>query len=150
MNDLIAEAVRVLQPELDSHKVETRLTLDPALPPVSGHRGQLQEVMINLINNALEAMASADGRRILKIRTEPTAGGGAAIAVEDTGPGVSPENAEGIFDAFVSTKPKGMGLGLAICRMIVERHEGELLSFFRRQAARGHLPGCVAAEPLPH
>jgi signal transduction histidine kinase len=70
-------------------------------------------------------MASADGRRVLKISTGPTAGG-AAIAVEDTGPGVSPEKAGGIFDAFVSTKPNGMGLGLAICRMIVERHDGEL------------------------
>jgi signal transduction histidine kinase len=125
MNDLIAEVVRVLQPELDSYKVETRLALDSALPPVSGHRGQLQEVMINLIHNALEAMASADERRVLKISTGPTAGG-AAIAVEDTGPGVSPEKAGGIFDAFVSTKPNGMGLGLAICRMIVERHDGEL------------------------
>ncbi len=125
MNDLIAEIVRVLRPELDSRKVETRLALDSALPPVSGHRGQLQEVMINLIHNALDAMASADGRRVLKIRTEPTAGG-AAIAVEDTGPGVSPEQAGGIFDAFASTKPNGMGLGLAICRMIVERHEGKL------------------------
>jgi C4-dicarboxylate-specific signal transduction histidine kinase len=125
MNGLIAEAVHILQPELDSHKVETRLALDFALPPVSGHIGQLLEVMINLIHNALEAMASADGRRVLKIRTEPTAGG-AAITVEDTGPGVSPEKADGIFDTFVSTKPNGTGLGLAICRMIVERHEGEL------------------------
>ena len=125
INDVIAEAVRVLQPDLDSHKVETRLALDSGLPPVSGHRGQLQEVVINLINNALEAMASADGLRVLKIRTQPTARG-AEIAVEDTGPGVSPEKAEGIFDAFVSTKQNGMGLGLAICRMIVERHEGEL------------------------
>ena len=125
INDLIADAMRILQPELDSHKVETRLTLHSALPPVSGHRSQLQEVMVNLINNALEAMASADGLRVLKIRTEPTAGG-VAIAVEDTGPGVSPENVDGIFDAFVSTKPNGMGLGLAICRMIVQRHDGEL------------------------
>ncbi|TMJ01436.1 MAG: GHKL domain-containing protein [Alphaproteobacteria bacterium] len=125
VNDLIAEAVRSLQPELAGHKVETRLSLNSGLPPVSGHRGQLREVIVNLINNGLEAMASADGRRVLNIRTEPTAGG-AAIAVEDTGLGVSPENAEGIFDAFVSTKPNGMGLGLAICRMIVERHKGEL------------------------
>ena len=94
MNGLIAEAVHILQPELDSHKVETRLTLNSALPLVSGHRGQMLEVMINLIHNALEAMASVDGQRILKIRTAPAAGG-AAIAVEDTGPGVSPEKAEG-------------------------------------------------------
>ena len=125
MNGLIAEAAHILQPEFDSHKIEIRLTLNFALPPVSGHRGQLLEVMINLIHNALEAMASVDGRRVLKIRTAPTAGG-AAITVEDTGPGVSPEKAEAIFDAFVSTKPNGTGLGLAICRMIVERHEGEI------------------------
>ena len=126
INGLIADAMRILQPELDSHKVEARLTLNSALPPVSGQRGQLQEVMVNLIHNAVEAMASADGQRILNIRTDRTAAGGAAIAVEDTGPGISPENAEGIFDAFVSTKATGMGLGLAICRMIVQRHGGEL------------------------
>ena len=125
MNDVIAEAVRALQSDLDGRRVETRLDLDSTLPAVAGHKGQLQEVIINLINNALEAMVSADGRRILEIRTEPTPGG-IAIAVEDTGPGISPENAEEIFDAFVSTKPQGMGLGLAICRMIVQRHEGEL------------------------
>jgi C4-dicarboxylate-specific signal transduction histidine kinase len=90
--------------------------------------------MINLIHNALDAMASADGMRVLKIRTEPTADG-AAIAVEDTGPGVSPEKTGGIFDAFVSTKPNGMGLGLAICRMIVERHDGKLS--FSAANARG-------------
>jgi signal transduction histidine kinase len=126
INDLIADAMRILQPEFDSHRVETRLTLNSALPPVSGHRGQLQEVMVNLIHNALEAMASADDQRILNIRTDQTAAGGAAITVEDTGPGISPEDAEGMFDAFVSTKPNGTGLGLAICRMIVERHHGEL------------------------
>ena len=125
MNDVIAEAVRALQSDLDGRRVETRLDLDSTLPAVAGHKGQLQEVIFNLINNALEAMVSADGRRILEIRTEPTPGG-IAIAVEDTGPGISPENAEEIFDAFVSTKPRGMGLGLAICRMIVQRHEGEL------------------------
>ena len=125
MNDVIAEAVRALQSDLDGRRVETRLDLDSTLPAVAGHKGQLQEVIFNLINNALEAMVSADGRRILEIRTEPTPGG-IAIAVEDTGPGISPENAEEIFDAFVSTKPQGMGLGLAICRMIVQRHEGEL------------------------
>jgi signal transduction histidine kinase len=125
VNDLIDEVLHVLQPELDSHEVETRLSLDAALHPVSGDKGQLREVIINLINNAREAMAAADGRRILKITTELTSRG-AAIVVEDSGPGISPEDADEVFDAFVSTKPQGMGLGLAICRMIVERHEGEL------------------------
>ena len=125
MNDLIAEVVRALQPDLDGRSVETRLDLDSALPAVAGHKGQLQEVIFNLINNALEAMVSADGRRILGIRTEPTAGG-IAIAVADTGPKIARKMRREFFDAFVSTKPQGMGLGLAICRMIVERHEGEL------------------------
>ena len=74
MNDLIVEVVRALQPELDGHEVETRLSLDAALPAVAGHKGQLQEVIINLINNALEAMASADGRRILKITNRADSG----------------------------------------------------------------------------
>ena len=147
INDLIVDAMRILQPEFDSHKVEARLTLNSALPPVSGHRGQLQELMVNLIHNALEAMASADGQHVLNIRADRTAAGGAAIAVEDTGPGISPENAEGIFDAFVSTKPNGMGLGLAICRLIVERHHGELSfspanprgAIFRVVLPRSHL-----------
>lgn len=125
MNDLIMHVVRVLQPDLESHRIETRLSLDAALPAVTGHRGQLQEVVINLVNNALEAMAADAGRRILTITTE-AARGGAAVAVEDNGPGIKPEAADQIFDAFVSSKPQGMGLGLAICRMIVERHEGEL------------------------
>jgi signal transduction histidine kinase len=125
MNDLILEVVRALQPDLDSNEIETRLSLDAALPAVTGHKGQLQEVIINLVKNALEAMASADGRRVLKINTE-LAGAGAAVAVEDTGPGVSRDKTAEIFDAFVSTKPQGMGLGLAICRMIVERHDGKL------------------------
>lgn len=148
MNDLILDVVRALQPDLDRHEIETRLTLDSALPAVVGHRGQLQEVIINLIRNALEAMASADGRRILKIGTEAAADG-AAIAIADTGPGVRPENAKEIFEAFVSTKPQGMGLGLAICRMIVERHEGKL-SFFaakpRGAVFRVVLPGSPPAH----
>lgn len=125
VNDLIDEVVHGLRPELEDHNVETRLSLDAALPPLAGDKGQLQEVIVNLINNAREAMDSVDGRRILKITTELTSRG-AAIVVEDSGPGVSPEAADEIFDAFVSTKPQGMGLGLAICRMIVERHDGEL------------------------
>ncbi|MEJ0075980.1 MAG: MASE4 domain-containing protein [Alphaproteobacteria bacterium] len=148
MNDVILEAVRALQPDLDSHEIETRLTLDAALPAVAGHQGQLHEVVINLIKNALEAMALADGRRILKINTELVAAG-AAIAVEDTGPGVSRDKTEEIFDAFVSTKPQGMGLGLAICRMIVERHDGKLS--FAPANPRGAIFRVVLPQvPLTH
>ena len=71
-------------------------------------------------------MDSVDGRRILKVRTELNAGDAISIAVEDTGPGLSSEQTATVFEAFVTTKSHGMGLGLAICRMIVERHEGRL------------------------
>ena len=92
INDLIDEVVHALRPELEGHMVETRLSLDAALPQVAGNRGQLQEVIMNLINNAREAMDAIDGRRILKITTERTSGG-ASIVVEDWGPGISPEAA---------------------------------------------------------
>jgi signal transduction histidine kinase len=143
INDLIDEVVHTLQPELDGQKVETRLSLDAALPPVAGHKGQLQEVIINLINNAREAMDSSEGRRVLKISTELTSSG-ATIVVEDSGPGISPEAQDEIFEAFVSTKPRGMGLGLAICRMIVERHEGKL-SF-----SAANPRGAIFRVMLPH
>jgi len=92
-----------------------------------GHRGQLQEVFINLINNAIDAMDDVkDDRRVLQVRAEPRRGNAVIVAVEDSGSGVDPKRSQTIFDAFVTTKPQGMGLGLAICRMIIERHGGQL------------------------
>jgi signal transduction histidine kinase len=96
------------------------------LPPVMGHNVQLQEVVYNLVNNAIEAMQSVEQPRVLTVATGLDTHGAIALTVEDTGPGVAPGQAESIFDAFVTTKPQGMGLGLAICRMIVERHGGQL------------------------
>ena len=97
------------------------------LPLVMGHRGQLQEVLLNLVRNAIEAMdAVKDGSRVLQVRTERHGRDEIVVAVEDSGPGIDPKKLDGIFDAFVSTKPQGMGLGLAICRMIIERHGGQL------------------------
>ena len=84
------------------------------------------KVVANLIHNAVDAMNSEAGPWVLTVRTERLANNKIAIAVEDTGPGVSPQDAETIFDAFVTTKPSGMGLGLAISKMIVERHAGTL------------------------
>src|SRR5262249_33629670 len=97
------------------------------LPPVMGHRGQLQEVMLNLVHNAIDAMASLRaGRRALRVRTKPDSGSAVVIEVEDSGCGIDPKHLDRIFDAFVATKPNGMGLGLAICSRIVERHGGQL------------------------
>ena len=90
-------------------------------------RVQLQQVMLNLLLNAAEAMSSIDDReRLVRVRSEKNNGGGALIAVEDAGPGVAPENAKRIFDAFFTTKAEGMGMGLSICRSIVESHGGRI------------------------
>jgi signal transduction histidine kinase len=93
-----------------------------------GHRGQLHQVFINLIQNAIEAMdAIKDDDRILRVRTERNGDNTIIASVEDSGPGIDPSRLGNIFDAFVTTKSHGMGLGLAICRMIVERHKGSLV-----------------------
>jgi len=127
VNNLAVEVLRTLDADLKSHRVSTRLALAAGLPPVMAHKGQLQEVFINLLHNAIEAMDQVDDdQRVLKLGTEHGGDDTIAVTVEDTGPGLAPEKAEEIFDAFVTTKPQGMGLGLAICQMIVERHGGRL------------------------
>jgi signal transduction histidine kinase len=127
MNHLALGALRALDGELKNHNVVTRTHLKPELPPIMGHSGQLQQVIVNLIQNAIDAMDSVDSdRRVLQLRTEHNGGDAISITVEDTGPGIDPKKSDDMFGAFFTTKPHGMGLGLAICRMIVERHNGEL------------------------
>jgi signal transduction histidine kinase len=118
--------LRAFEADFKQHGIQTSIELASELPPVIGHRGQLQEVIVNLVHNAVEAMGSVDGQRVLRIRTGLNGDAAIDLVVEDTGPGLSAEESNTIFDAFVTTKPHGMGLGLAICRMIVDRHEGQL------------------------
>ena len=127
MNEMAREVLQSLRGELKEENIATRIELKPELPVVLGHKGQLQEVLVNLINNAIEALdAIQDGNRTLQQRTERHGGDAILLAVEDSGPGIGPKDADNIFDAFVSMKPQGTGLGLAICRMIVERHDGQI------------------------
>jgi len=127
VNDVILEALRVLDRELKDHNVATRVELKSELPPVMGSSGQLREVVVNLIQNAIDAMKAVDdGRRVLRVRSEHDSADTISVEVEDTGPGIDPKKRDNIFDAFFTTKPHGTGLGLAICRMVVERHEGRL------------------------
>ena len=127
MNEMVLGALRALRGELNDHGITTRTDLTSELPLVIGHRGQLQEVILNLARNSIDAMdAIKDGSRELRLRTEHHGRDAIAVAVEDSGPGIDPKKLGGIFDAFVTTKPQGTGLGLAICRMIVERHRGQL------------------------
>jgi signal transduction histidine kinase len=90
-----------------------------------GHKGQLQEVMINLLQNAIEAMNATNDRRSLRLSTERR-GNSIFVEVKDSGPGIDRTKLNRVFDAFFTTKTQGTGLGLAICRMIVNRHGGKI------------------------
>jgi signal transduction histidine kinase len=127
VNQLAAEALDLLREEIKAHGIETSIHRTPGLPSIMGHNGQLREVIVNLIQNAIDAMQAVSGRRrILRIRADHHGNEAIVISVEDTGSGIEPEKMQRIFDPFVSTKAKGRGLGLAICRSIIERHHGQL------------------------
>ena len=127
INSVAIEVLRDFDDDLKHHDIKSSLELSTNLPSVTGHRGQLRELMVNLINNAIEAMDSVGRKsRALKVKTELDAGGKIALVIQDSGPGLDSKIENEIFDAFVTTKSRGMGLGLAICRRIVELHEGQL------------------------
>jgi signal transduction histidine kinase len=127
LNRIVLDVLQSLQDELRSHSIETKAELAPELPLVSGHSGQLREVLTNLVQNALEAMNSATNRsRVLRVTTELHNRNEIAVTVEDSGAGIDPARLSDIFGAFVTTKAQGTGLGLAISRMIVEHHGGQL------------------------
>jgi len=127
VNELILGVLRSSGKELQDHGVETRLELASKLPLVEAHRRQLEEVIFNLVHNAIEAMDAATNRdRVLQVRTELSGHDAITVAVRDTGPGIDPERLDTIFGAFFTTKSHGMGLGLAICRTIIEHHRGQL------------------------
>ena len=127
VNKIAAQVLRLLREQLKAHSIAIHTELASDLPVVMGHRGQLQEVIINLLQNAIEAMNGIkDGRRIVQLRTSRHSGDAIIVEVKDSGPGIDPADLNGIFEAFVTTKSHGMGLGLAICRMIIERHGGRL------------------------
>jgi signal transduction histidine kinase len=125
-------------------QVSLRLALAPALPAVRGDRVQLQQLIINLVINGIQAMAGIDGRpRSLSIRSELDESGAVRVSVQDSGNGIDPANANRLFDAFYTTKSGGMGLGLSICRSIVESHGGRIW------AANHGGGGAVFAFTLP-
>jgi signal transduction histidine kinase len=126
VNEIVVEVLQSLQAELKENGVDIRPEL-AELPLVDGHKGQLRGVISNLVHNALEALnTTTDRNRILRVTSELRGPGAIAVAVEDSGPGIDPEKLDRIFTAFVTTKSQGMGLGLAICRMIIEQHGGQL------------------------
>jgi signal transduction histidine kinase len=127
INDLIREVMTFVRADLRHHGITVQAKLAENLPRVSAVRIQLQQVLLNLIANAVEAMAAAeDGARTLIVRSQKADRYGILIAVEDTGTGIVQTDLERIFEAFFSTKPEGMGMGLSICRSIVEAHGGRI------------------------
>ena len=127
VNDVIGEVVSLLQREMFSHRVSLRKELASALPMVFVDRIQLQQVIVNLMINSMEAMQSVTDRpRELTIRSRRDGAHQVLLTVEDRGVGISAENAERLFSPFFTTKPTGMGMGLSICRSIIEAHGGRL------------------------
>jgi PAS domain S-box-containing protein len=127
VNEAILEVIALTRSELDRSGVSLKVQLANDLPPVEGDRIQLQQVLINLIVNAVEAMRStSEGARELWIETGTDAPGSVLVAVRDTGPGLDAQILDHLFDAFYTTKLSGMGMGLSICRSIIEAHGGRI------------------------
>lgn len=122
----IQEVAALLQRELTAQNVVLRLELQPGMPPVLADRVQIQQVIINLVMNGIEAMQATDRSRILVIRSRPDEANRILVAVKDSGAGLDEAAADSVFEAFFSTKPGGLGMGLSICRSIVEVHGGRL------------------------
>jgi len=127
INEAILEVIALTRGEVMKQNVSVQTQLAEGLPYIQGDRVQLEQVLLNLVINAVEAMSGvSEGSRRLLIRTGKDASGGVLVVVQDSGPGVSPESFDRLFDAFYTTKPAGMGMGLSICQSIVEAHDGHL------------------------
>jgi PAS domain S-box-containing protein len=127
INEAIREVIELTRGEAVKTGVSVQMHLVEGLPLIHGDRVQLQQVMLNLIINAVEAMGSVrDGPRELLISTRQAEPGGVLVMVRDSGPGLAPATHEHLFEAFYTTKPTGLGMGLSICRSIIEAHGGRL------------------------
>jgi C4-dicarboxylate-specific signal transduction histidine kinase len=136
INGAILEVITLTRGEVMRNGVSLQTRLAEGLPLIQGDRVQLQQVVLNLIINAVEAMSGvSEGSRELLIGTGKDASGGVLVAVQDSGPGLNPDSFDHLFDAFYTTKPNGMGMGLPICRSIVEAHGGRVWA--SRTAGRG-------------
>jgi PAS domain S-box-containing protein len=127
LNEAVNEVIVMVQSAIAKSEVSVSTRLIDGLVPVQGDRVQLQQVLVNLILNAVEAMSSVeDGARELSIRIEQSQTGGVLVAVHDSGPGVDPVNLERVFEPFYTTKTSGIGMGLSICQTIINGHGGRL------------------------
>lgn len=127
INDAVREVIALTRGEASKHGVSVQAQLAEGISPVEGDRVQLQQVALNLIINAVEATTGVDdGPREVLVSTMNRPAGGVIVSVQDSGPGLAPGAADCLFDAFYTTKPNGMGIGLSICRSIIESHGGSV------------------------
>jgi signal transduction histidine kinase len=126
IDDVIQEALAVVRDKLQTDRVVVRIGSNERLPRIRGEQVQLQQVLVNLITNAIDSMATMNGERLLSIKSEVHHSGYVMVSVEDTGKGFEPGSVDRIFNPMFTTKTHGMGMGLSICRSIIEAHEGRL------------------------
>jgi signal transduction histidine kinase len=127
INETILELLLLTDPDVRMNRISLQTQLASGLSPIRGDRIQLQQVILNLIKNAIEAMSGAsEGPRELRVSSGKDASTGVLVAVRDSGPGLAPEALAHLFEPFYSTKPEGMGMGLAISRSIIAAHGGQL------------------------
>jgi signal transduction histidine kinase len=144
LNESVSDIIKLFRSELHRGRVMLQTELADDLPPVTGDRIQLQQVMLNLLLNALEAMSDIDDRpRYLLVKTEHDVDRGARVSVADTGVGFGPLDPAHLFDAFYTTKPGGMGIGLSVSKSIIDNHDGRLW------AATNESGGATFAFSLP-
>jgi len=142
LNQLINEVLTLVQGAVKRHDITVRTELYTAIMPVTGNRVQLQQVLFNLITNAIEAMETVADRTML-VKSERENSGQVRVTVEDSGTGIEPQHVDKIFGSFFTTKVDGMGMGLSICRSIIESHGGRLW------ASPGRSRGAVFQFTLP-
>ena len=144
INEAIVEVITLTHSEAVKNGVSVRTQLAEGLPLIRGDRVQLQQVILNLILNAVQAMSGVSERsRELLISTGQDASGAVLVTVQDSGPGLNPESVDSVFDAFYTTKPQGLGMGLSICRSVVDAHGGRIW------ASRTAGPGATIQFTLP-
>jgi len=128
VNNVIRVVERIAHGDANLHRVTVHLDLSSDVPPVKGDSIQLQQVILNLMLNAFSAMSGTglDGARRLVVRTNSIDESNVLVEVQDSGTGIAADRLESIFDPFITSKPEGLGLGLSICRSIIERHGGKI------------------------
>ena len=125
VNKLIRTVLTLVYMDLRKHSIECQVTLSEQLPPAMGNEVQLQQVILNLVMNAIELMKSAEPR-VLSIKSEFNGHDSIRVAIEDTGSGIDPSNRDRIFKPLFTTKTHGMGMGLSICKSIIDSHNGRI------------------------